>query len=80
MDPIVGLETFLLIIYLVALVVMIFSEGLTEILATVILLFIAIVLCALDISAGDSFSSALWGFNSGVQLMALVYYIIRYNN
>jgi hypothetical protein len=79
-DPLLGLEAFLLIIHLVALVVMIFSEGLTEILATVILLFTAIVLCALDISAGNSFSSALWGFNSGVQLMSLVHRIVMYNN
>ena len=75
-----GLEMFLIAVHVPALIVMILSEELTEILATVVLVFTALMLTIVDVFTGDALGAALWGFNTGIQLLSLGYRIIRYKN
>lgn len=71
-DPIVGLEIFLIVVAMIALVIKLyFANGLPEISAQSILLFSAILLTIIYIVGGKALLAGLWGFVAGISVVEL---------
>lgn len=72
MDPIVGLEIFLIVVAMITLVIKLcFANGLPAISAQSIFLFSTILLTIIYIVGGKALLAGLWGFNAGIGVVEL---------